>query len=126
VDYILIVEDETAIRTLLRANLVARGYTVLEARSAEQAWLQITQDSPQLVLLDNMLPKMSGIQLMRDLSSHPKTMTIPVIFVSAYIAQRSDEIQRDYPQVVDVITKPFNINQIITAVRRALGKPDPQ
>ena len=80
---ILIVEDEAAIREMLGYSLMKEGYVCAEAADIEQARAQIQSDRPHLVLLDWMLPGMSGIDYARRLRSDPATQGIPVIMLTA-------------------------------------------
>ena len=87
---VLIVEDETALVTLLRYNLEREGYRVREAHDGEEALLVAAEDTPDVVLLDWMLPQLSGIEVCRRVKSRPETRGIPIIMLSA----RSEEVDR--------------------------------
>ena len=87
---ILIVEDEAPIVTLLRYNLEREGFEVLEAGDGEEAMLLAMEKSPDLILLDWMLPLLSGVEVCRRLRRTPETKAVPVIMLTA----RGDEGDR--------------------------------
>ncbi len=87
---ILIVEDEEALVTLIDYNLQKEGFKVISASDGEEGLLRIAEDKPDLVLLDWMLPKVSGIELCRRLRNNPQSKNIPVIMLTA----RSEEADR--------------------------------
>ena len=76
---VLVVEDEAALVTLLRYNLEREGFRVAEARDGEEAMLQIAEQMPDLVILDWMLPLMSGIEVCRQLRRLPETRRLPIV-----------------------------------------------
>jgi two-component system phosphate regulon response regulator PhoB len=122
---ILVVEDEPAIQTLIAANLVRAGHTVLTALDAESALKQINQVLPDLILLDWMLPGMSGIDLARRLRGEQRTKDIPIIMLTA----RSDENDKVLGLEVgadDYITKPFSPRELIARTKAVLRRRAPQ
>jgi len=80
---VLVVEDEAALVTLLRYNLEREGFRVAEARDGEEAMLQIAEQMPDLVILDWMLPLMSGIEVCRQLRRLPETRRLPIVMLTA-------------------------------------------
>ncbi len=87
---ILVVEDEESIQVLLNYNLNAEGFNVRSAASAEDALTLLSEERPDLILLDWMLPGTSGIELCRMLRAKPETRTIPIILLTA----RGEEFDR--------------------------------
>src|SRR3569833_2579687 len=80
---ILVAEDESALVTLLRYNLEREGYRVLEARDGEEALLIAAEEKPDLVILDWMMPQLSGIEVCRRLRSRQETRNVPIIMLTA-------------------------------------------
>ena len=87
---VLLVEDEPAQREVLAYNLEAEGFEVIRAEDGEEALLLLGEAPPDVVLLDWMLPNVSGIEVCRRLKTKPETRSIPVIMISA----RSEEVDR--------------------------------
>lgn len=120
---ILIVEDENAIRYLLRENLEYEGYEVLEAADGLKGLEMIEKDMPDLILLDLMLPHMSGMEVCKRLRSTGNT--VPVIMITAR-SQQMDKVIGLKSGADDYITKPFDILELcarIEALLRRTGKP---
>src|SRR5258708_12119799 len=80
---VLVVEDEAAIATMLRYNLEKQGYRVSEASDGQEALTRIQEQQPDIVLLDWMLPVMSGIEVCRQIRRKPATRDMPIIMVTA-------------------------------------------
>jgi two-component system, OmpR family, phosphate regulon response regulator PhoB len=122
---ILLVEDEPAIQELIAANLTRAGHTVMRAADAEIA-LRIVRDAlPDLVLLDWMLPGISGIELARRLRAEERTRTIPIIMLTA----RSDEQDKVSGLEIgadDYITKPFSPRELVARIKAVLRRRAPQ
>ncbi len=118
---ILVVEDEADLVTLLRYNLEKQGFSVDEASDGQEALLKIAEEKPDLVLLDWMLPALSGIEVCRQLRRQPATRSLPVIIVTARTedqdAVRALDIGAD-----DYITKPFSIDALLARVRALLRR----
>jgi two-component system phosphate regulon response regulator PhoB len=87
---VLLVEDEFAQREVLAYNLEAEGFDVIQADNGEDALLLVDEDHPDMIILDWMMPKVSGIEVCRRLKMRPETRSIPVIMLSA----RADEVDR--------------------------------
>ncbi len=114
---ILIVDDERDIRTTLAYNLRHAGYRVLEAGNAFDAVEAVHNDSVDLVVLDWVLPDMSGIDLCRKLKGDSRTKHLPVVMLTA----RVDEIDRVVALEVgadDYITKPFSVREAVLRIQR--------
>jgi two-component system phosphate regulon response regulator PhoB len=118
---ILIVDDEAAIREMLRMNLELSGFNCVEAADAIEAHGLIVDELPQLVLLDWMLPGTSGIELVRRLKKDVATKDVPVIMLTAK-ADEGNKIQGLEGGVDDYITKPFSPRELIARVNAVLRR----
>ena len=118
---ILIVEDEAPLLTLLRYNLEKQGFRVEEATDGQEALLRVAESRPDLVLLDWMLPSLSGIEVCRQIRRKPATRDLPVIMVTARTedqdAVRALDIGAD-----DYITKPFVVDALLARIRALLRR----
>lgn len=122
---ILVVDDEPAIREMVGFALTREGFEFLEARDAEEAQTRIADDNPDLLLLDWMLPGVSGIDLARRLKSHPDTQELPIIMLTA----RSDEAHKVKGLEIgadDYVTKPFSPRELVARVRAVLRRAPPR
>jgi two-component system phosphate regulon response regulator PhoB len=119
--YILIVEDEAPLVTLLRYNLEKQGFRVEDTGDGGEAMARITEAPPDLVLLDWMLPTMSGIELCRQLRRRPATRTLPVIMLTAR-AEEQDAVRGLDTGADDYITKPFSTESLIARIRALLRR----
>jgi len=115
---ILIVDDERAIRRFLKASLSAHGYTVLEAASGAEALRFLTEEHPDLLILDVVLPDMSGIEITRRLREWSE---MPVIILSVR-DQESDKIAALDAGADDYLTKPFGVGELLARIRVALRR----
>jgi two-component system phosphate regulon response regulator PhoB len=122
---ILVVEDEPAIQSLIEVNLRRAGYDVLLAGDAETAQKLVNDVLPSLVLLDWMLPGMSGVDFSRRLRGDPRTRDLPVIMVTARAEER-DKIEGLEIGADDYITKPFSPREMVARVRALLRRHAPQ
>ncbi len=122
---ILVVEDEPAIRELLRVNLVAAGYEVREAPDAESALRQIRDALPQLVLLDWMLPGKSGLLLAKDLRGAARTRLLPIIMITAR-TDEADKVAGLEAWVDDYVTKPFSPRELKARIKSVLRRRAPE
>ncbi len=118
---ILVVEDEAPLLTLLRYNLEKQGFRVEEATDGQEALLRVSESKPDLVLLDWMLPSLSGIEVCRQIRRRPATRDLPVIMVTARTedqdAVRALDIGAD-----DYITKPFAVEALLARIRALLRR----
>jgi two-component system phosphate regulon response regulator PhoB len=119
--YILIVEDEAPLVTLLRYNLEKQGFRVEDTGDGGEAMARITEVLPDLVLLDWMLPTMSGIELCRQLRRRPATRALPVIMLTAR-AEEQDAVRGLDTGADDYITKPFSTESLIARIRALLRR----
>ena len=121
---ILIVEDEPAIQELLVFNVTQAGFIALRASDAEEAWQQIRDHAPDLILLDWMLPSTSGIVLARQLRSEAQTRDIPIIMLTARGDER-DKILGLESGADDYITKPFSPRELMARIRAVMRRHIP-
>jgi len=121
---ILVVEDETAIRDMLVFNLGRAGYEVLGAGSASEARHAIANRQPDVILMDWMLPDVSGLELTRQLKRDVETREIPVIMVTAR-GQEDDRVAGLEGGADDYITKPFSSRELQARIRALLRRTAP-
>ncbi|MGE0226404.1 MAG: phosphate regulon transcriptional regulator PhoB [Acetobacteraceae bacterium] len=121
---ILIVDDEAPLVTMLRYNLEKQGYRVVEAADGETAITRIAETKPDLVLLDWMLPILSGIEVCRQIRRRPATRDLPVIMVSAR-AEDQDAVRGLNTGADDYITKPFSNEHLLARIRALLRRSGP-
>jgi two-component system phosphate regulon response regulator PhoB len=121
---VLVVEDEGALVTLLRYNLEREGFRVAEARDGEEALLQAAELKPDLILLDWMIPHVSGLEVCRRLRRRPDTRGTPIIMLTAR-AEESDKIRGLDGGADDYVTKPFSPTELVSRVRALLRRSRP-
>ena len=122
--YILVVEDEDALATLLKYNLHKEGHRVAVASDGEEALMLIEERLPDLVVLDWMLPKVSGIEVCRRIRSKPETRNLPVIMLTAR-GEESDRVRGLDTGADDYIVKPFSMSELAARVRAVLRRIRP-
>jgi two-component system phosphate regulon response regulator PhoB len=122
---ILVVEDEPAIQELITLNLEQSGYSPLRANDAEQAIELVRDELPDLVLLDWMLPGMSGIEFARRLRADRRTQDVPIIMLTAR-AEEHDKLSGLEIGADDYITKPFSPRELNARIRALLRRRAPQ
>ena len=122
---ILIVEDEPDLSLLLGYNLEAEGYAVENVERGDEAELRLAENAPDLVILDWMLPGVSGLEICRRLRARESTRTLPVIMVTA----RGEEAERVRGLSVgadDYVVKPFSVPELMARVRALLRRSRPE
>ena len=122
--YILVVDDEAALLTLVRYNLEKDGFEVGEAVDGEEAMLMIRERRPDLILLDWMLPRLSGIEVCRRVRRQADTQNIPIIMLSAR-GEESDRVRGLDCGADDYVVKPFSPSELVARVRAVLRRLRP-
>ena len=122
---ILVVEDEPAIQALIATNLKRAGHEVDSAADAETAQRRIKQALPDLILLDWMLPGMSGIELARSLRNDERSRIVPIIMLTAR-GDEHDKILGLETGADDYITKPFSPRELAARIKAVLRRRAPQ
>jgi two-component system phosphate regulon response regulator PhoB len=121
---ILVVEDEDALATLLSYNLEKEGYRVSVAGDGEEALMRLEETPPDLVILDWMLPRTSGIEVCRRIRSRPESRNLPIIMLTAR-GEESDRIRGLDTGADDYVTKPFSMTELTARVRAVLRRIRP-
>ena len=121
---VLIVEDEDALVTLLRYNLEKEGFRSASAGDGDEALVMIKEETPDLILLDWMLPLTSGIEVCRQLRRQPETRDVPVIMLTAR-GEEGDKVRGLNSGADDYITKPFSPSELMARVRAVLRRAQP-
>ncbi len=122
---ILVVEDEPAIQTLIAVNLKRAGHDVVGALDAESAQRHINETLPDLILLDWMLPGMSGLELARRLRGEARTRGVPIIMLTARGDER-DKVQGLETGADDYVTKPFSPRELLARIQAVLRRRVPE
>lgn len=122
--YVLIVEDEPGIVEMLRYNLEAAGLEASVAMDGDEALISIAERTPDLVLLDWMLPGTSGIEVCRQLRRKPDTRNLPVIMLTAR-GEEADRVRGLESGADDYVTKPFSPSELVARVRAVLRRTRP-
>ena len=122
--YVLVVEDEDALATLLKYNLDKEGHRVVVASDGEEALMLIDERQPDLIVLDWMLPKVSGIEVCRRLRAKAETKNLPVIMLTAR-GEESDRVRGLDTGADDYIVKPFSMSELAARVRAVLRRIRP-
>ena len=118
---ILVVEDEAALLTLLRYNLEKQGFRVEEATDGQEALLRVAEGKPDLILLDWMLPALSGIEVCRQIRRRPATRDLPIIMVTAR-TEDQDTVRALDTGADDYIAKPFAMESLLARIRALLRR----
>lgn len=121
---ILVVEDDSAIQELIAASLVREGYVLTRATDVESARRSVSAALPDLILLDWMLPGMSGIDFARELRGQARTRDLPLIMLTAK-SQEADRVNGLDVGADDYITKPFSPRELAARVRALLRRQRP-
>ena len=121
---VLVVEDEPAQREVLGYNLEAEGFRVARAENGEEALLMVDEEQPDIIVLDWMLPNVSGIEVCRQLKTRTDTRSVPIIMLSA----RSEEVDRVRGLETgadDYVIKPYSVVELMARVRAQLRRTRP-
>ncbi len=122
---ILLVEDEPAIQELIAVNLTRAGHNVIRVADAESAQRLVREALPDLILLDWMLPGMSGVELARRLRADERTRTTPIIMLTAR-GEEADKVTGLETGADDYITKPFSPRELVARIKAVLRRRVPQ
>ena len=118
---VLLVEDEPAQREMLAYNLEAEGFDVITADNGEDGLILVDENDPDLIVLDWMMPQLSGIEVCRRLKSNSKTRQIPVIMLSAR-AEEVDRVRGLETGADDYVVKPYSVIELIARVKAHLRR----
>ena len=121
---VLVVEDEDALSALLQYNLDKEGYAVTVAGDGEEALVLIDEQQPDLIVLDWMLPKVSGVEVCRRLRARPETRNLPIIMLTAR-GEESDRIRGLDTGADDYVVKPFSMSELAARIRAVLRRIRP-
>ena len=121
---VLLVEDEPAQRTVLAYNLEAEGFAVTQADNGEDAMVLVDEEEPDIIILDWMMPKVSGIEVCRRLKMRPDTRGIPIIMLSAR-AEEVDRIRGLETGADDYVVKPYSVLELMARARAQLRRVRP-
>jgi two-component system phosphate regulon response regulator PhoB len=121
---VLIVEDESALATMLSYNLEKEGFDVCMASDGEEALIQVAERKPDVVLLDWMLPLVSGIEVCRQIRRAPASRALPIIMLTAR-GEEGDRVRGLNSGADDYIVKPFSPAELIARVRAVMRRAQP-
>lgn len=121
---ILVAEDEAPLMALLRYNLEKEGYAVAEAMDGQEAILKLREETPDLLLLDWMLPHVSGIEVCRQVRRDPALRNLPIIMLTAR-AEENDRIRGLDAGADDYLSKPFSPVELMARIRAVLRRIRP-
>ena len=122
--HILVVEDEPSQREVMVYNLEAEGYRVTCADNGDDAMLVIAEDMPDVIVLDWMMPHLSGIEVCLQIKSNPDTRAIPVIMLSAK-SEEVDRVRGLETGADDYVVKPYSVSELMARVRGQLRRVRP-
>lgn len=121
---ILVVEDEAALQKLIAYNLQAAGFEVAQAFDGEEALTLLAERAPDLVIIDWMIPRLSGLELLRRIRRRPELSRVPVIMLTAR-AEEQDRLRGLDSGADDYVTKPFSPAELIARIRAVLRRVRP-
>jgi len=121
---VLVVEDEGAQREVLRYNLEAEGFRVAMAENGDEALLLVAEEKPDLIVLDWMLPNVSGIEICRRVKANPDTRNIPIIMLSAR-SEENDRVRGLETGADDYVVKPYSVVELMARLRTQLRRTRP-
>ncbi|MDO6589518.1 phosphate regulon transcriptional regulatory protein PhoB [Loktanella sp. D2R18] len=122
--HVLVVEDEAAQREVLAYNLEAEGFRVTRAENGEEGLICVEEDTPDVIILDWMMPHLSGIEVCRRLKVKPETRAIPVIMLSAR-SEEVDKVRGLETGADDYVVKPYSVSELMARVRTQLRRVRP-
>jgi two-component system, OmpR family, phosphate regulon response regulator PhoB len=121
---VLVVEDEPAQREVLSYNLAAEGFRVCQAENGDEALLVVDEDTPDVIVLDWMMPNLSGIEVCRRLKTRQATRAIPIIMLSAR-SEEVDKVRGLETGADDYVIKPYSVVELMARVRAQLRRTRP-
>jgi CheY-like chemotaxis protein len=122
---IMVVDDNPDIITIVKTILEGRGYSVFSASSGLELLNMLSDQKPDLIILDIMMPEMDGLEVLTRLKSKSETATIPVILLTAKV--QYEDVLGGYKLGADYyITKPFTSTQLVNGINLLLGEGKPQ
>lgn len=121
---VLVVEDEPAQREVLAYNLEAEGFRVVKAENGEDALMSVAEESPDIIVLDWMLPSVSGIEVCRQLKTRNETRGVPIIMLSAR-SEEVDKVRGLETGADDYVVKPYSLVELMARVRAQLRRTRP-
>ena len=120
---ILVVDDEPAIRELAEDLLTSAGYNVLTARDGEQALRLVYDEHPDLILLDLMLPKMTGFHVLQEIRKNPRLRNTPILILSVLVSGDDTDASIRELDAVGFIDKAEFVTSLVSRVQEILSKP---
>lgn len=121
---VLVVEDEQALSELLNYNLTKEGFDVALAMDGDDALYMVEEDAPDIILLDWMLPNVSGVEICRQLRARTQTRDIPIIMLTAR-GEEEDRVRGLETGADDYMTKPFSMTELVARMRAVLRRARP-
>jgi len=118
---IVIAEDSSTVRRLVAARLAADGYEVLEAADGEEALAAVRAEHPDLLVLDKVMPKLDGFEVVRELRADPETRSVPIIMLTERTTEH-DVLGGLDLGVEEYMPKPFSPHELSARVRRTLQR----
>ncbi len=122
--FVLVVEDDASQREVLAYNIRAEGYRVEIAASGDEALMMVREEIPDLIVLDWMLPNVSGIEVCRQLKVNPETQRVPVVMLSAR-SEEQDRVRGLETGADDYVVKPYSVAELLARVRTQLRRTRP-
>jgi DNA-binding response OmpR family regulator len=117
---VLVVDDDPSIRRLLNATLELEGYTVAMASDGEEALAELPTSQPDVVVLDVMMPKLNGLDVLDRIRRNPETATLPVILLTAKSSK--EDVWEGWQRGVDYyMTKPFDVEELLRFIEFVLA-----
>ena len=120
---ILVVDDEPGIVEIVRVNLECEGYAICKAFDGQEGWRKVRSEKPDLVIVDIMMPKMNGLELLERIKADPHICGVPVIMLTVR-AEDMDVIQALEKGAVEYLTKPFDPIDLVRTVKKILEESD--
>jgi two-component system phosphate regulon response regulator PhoB len=121
---VLVVEDEASLAELLCYNLEAEGISVRHSATGEDAEMMVAEERPDLIVLDWMLPAVSGIEICRRLRARPQTQSIPILMLTAR-GEEADRVRGLAVGADDYVVKPFSVQELMARVKALLRRASP-